>query len=116
MTEDVRRTDALMPLRYRLLRRYIEHALQSQDTYRTALGAARLLDTGHFRFIAQFDVNNSRLVPQSLAYRVELLCEDGWATLLTVHWSRLGIEWADVMQELESVKRQHREGTAPLDA
>jgi hypothetical protein len=79
---------------FQRLRPYIEAALLEQKSKRVALGLARKLDRDEWRAIAQFNVV-------------------GWAQLCTVHWTNLGMEWADVEQAWEEVLRQHREGIFP---
>jgi hypothetical protein len=49
----------------------------------------------------------------SLTFRIDVEVSDGWATLANIHWSNLGLEWADVEAAWEEVKRQHREGIFP---
>jgi hypothetical protein len=76
---------------------------------------ARLVaDPGTRRIVAEFDADDDgRPVPASLAYRVDVLARDGWATLATVHWTRLGLEMADVYFELNATLRQRQAGTYP---
>jgi hypothetical protein len=102
------------PIHYRLLRRYIDEAILAQKDRRTAMAAARLMDAGDYDIISHFDLDdNGQPIPDTLTYRVDVKAADGWAPICTVHWSRLGLEWADVEYELRNTLRQHEEGTHP---
>lgn len=101
---------------FQRLRPYIEAALLEQKSKRVALGLARKLDRDEWRAIAQFDVvgdDLDRVDLDSFSIRVEVEVSDGWAQLCTVHWTNLGMEWADVERAWEEVLRQHREGVFP---
>jgi hypothetical protein len=101
---------------FQRLRPYIEAALLEQKSKRVALGLARRLDRDEWRAIAQFDVvggDLDRVDLDSFSIRVEVEVSDGWAQLCTVHWTNLGMEWADVERAWEEVLRQHREGVFP---
>jgi hypothetical protein len=101
---------------FQRLRPYLKDALLHQKDKRTALAIARKLDRNEWRGIAQFDVVGDDLDKvdlNSLSYRVEIQVSDGWATLCTVHWTQLGLEWSDVTAAWEEVLRQHREGIEP---
>lgn len=101
---------------FQRLRPYIEAALLEQKSKRVALGLARKLDRDEWRAIAQFNVvgdDLDRVDLDSFSIRVEVEVSDGWAQLCTVHWTNLGMEWADVEQAWEEVLRQHREGIFP---
>jgi hypothetical protein len=103
-----------VPLKERLLRYYVEQAIDGQPTARGRLGAARVMNTRRWRLVSVFDLDDDgRPDPHSLCYRVELLASDGWATLCTIHWQLLGLEMADVYFELNSTLRQHQGGTYP---
>jgi hypothetical protein len=98
----------------RLLRLFIREALHQQKDLRIARAIARKLDDGDYRIIATFALDHhDRLDPGSMTAQVEVLALDGWAELCSIHWTQLGLEWADVMAEVESVHRQHAEGTYP---
>jgi hypothetical protein len=56
---------------------------------------------------------HDRVDLDSYSICVEVQVLDGWAELCTVHWTHLGLEWADVEAAYEEVLRQHREGTYP---
>jgi hypothetical protein len=101
---------------YQRLRPYLEDALREQKDKRTALALARKLDRDQWRAVAQFDVVGDDLDQvdlDSLSFRIDVEVSDGWATLCTVHWTRLGLEWSDVTTAWDEVVRQHREGTFP---
>jgi hypothetical protein len=101
---------------FQRLRPYIEAALLEQKSERVALGLARKLDRNEWRAIAQFNVvgdDHDRVDLDSFSIRVEVEVSDGWAELCTVHWTNLGMEWADVERAWEEVLRQHREGVFP---
>ena len=101
---------------FQRLRPYIEGALREQKSKRVALGLARKLDRDEWRAIAQFDVvgdDLDRVDLDSFSIRVEVEVSDGWAELCTVHWTHLGMEWADVEKAWDEVRRQHREGIFP---
>jgi hypothetical protein len=103
-----------LALHDRLLHFYMRRALESQKDRGTALRIARLLEAGEYRVVGVFRADHlERLDPDSMAYRVDVRCLDGWAELCTIHWTLLGLEWADVMLEVENVQRQHAEGTYP---
>jgi hypothetical protein len=99
------------------LRPYLEDALRKQKDKRTALAIARKLDRDQWRAVAQFDVvvgdDLDQVDLNSLTFRIDVEVSDGWATLANIHWSNLGLEWADVEAAWEEVKRQHREGIFP---
>jgi len=101
---------------FQRLRPYIEAALLEQKSERVAVGLARKLDRDEWRAIAQFNVvgdDHDRVDLGSFSIRVEVEVSDGWAELCTVHWTNLGMEWADVERAWEEVLRQHREGVFP---
>jgi hypothetical protein len=101
---------------FQRLRPYLQDALLEQKDKRTVLAIARRLDRDEWRAIAQFDVVGDDLDQvdlNSLNFRIDVEVSDGWATLCTIHWSNLGLEWADVEAAWEEVKRQHREGIFP---
>jgi len=101
---------------FQRLRPYIEAALLEQKSERVAVGLARKLDRNEWRAIAQFNVvgdDHDRVDLDSFSIRVEVEVSDGWAELCTVHWTNLGMEWADVERAWEEVLRQHREGVFP---
>jgi hypothetical protein len=98
------------------LRPYLKDALLRQKDKRTARALADQLDQGEWRAIATFDVVGDQLDQadlNSLTYRIDVAVRDGWAELCTIHWSLVGLEWADVVMTWEDVLRQHREGTNP---
>jgi hypothetical protein len=98
----------------RLLRMFIEDAIRRQSDWLTRVAIARKLKAGHYRVISTFEVDrHDRLIPASMTAQVEILMLDGWAELCSIHWTQLGLEWADVMAEVESLHRQHAEGTYP---
>ncbi|HEV8653696.1 MAG TPA: hypothetical protein VG276_30935 [Actinomycetes bacterium] len=102
------------PIHERLLHRYVERALLAQNPRKRPAMARLVADPRTRRIVAVFDADDDgRPVPGSLAYRVDLLARDGWATLARIHWTLLGLEWADVTRELDSTLRQHAEGTYP---
>ena len=101
---------------FQRLRPYIEAALLEQKNKRVALGLAQRLDRDEWRAIAQFNMvgdDHDRVDLDSFSIRVEVEVSDGWAELCTVHWTNLGMEWADVERAWEEVLRQHREGVFP---
>jgi hypothetical protein len=101
---------------FQRLRPYLEDALLHQKDKRTALALAQRLDRNEWRAIAQFDVVDEDLHQVDLStfsIRVEIMTSDGWAEFCTVHWTHLGMEWADVEKAWEEVLRQHREGIQP---
>jgi hypothetical protein len=101
---------------FQRLRPYLEDALLHQKDKRTALAIARKLDQGQWRAITDFEVVGDDLDEVDLAslqFRVEVPVSDGWATLARIHWSNLGLEWADVELAWEETLRQHREGIEP---
>jgi hypothetical protein len=103
-----------MPIHERLLRAYIKHALEGQKDEWTALHIARKLDAGDWRIISTFLPDlDGQPDPETLAYRVEVQCSDGWAELCTIAWQLLCLEWADVMLEVDTTRQQHAEGTYP---
>jgi hypothetical protein len=98
------------------LRPYLHDALLQQKDKPTALAIARKLDRGEWRAVTDFEVVGDDLDEvdlHSLHFRVEVLVSDGWATLARIHWSNLGLEWADVQLFWDQAVRQHREGTFP---
>jgi hypothetical protein len=98
----------------RLLRRFILDALHEQPTEQIALAIADQLEAGEYRVVSEFGLDrHDQLDPASLTARVDVWMLDGWATLCWVHWTQLGLEWADVMAEVENVYRQQEEGTYP---
>jgi hypothetical protein len=102
------------PIHERLLRAYAQEALLAQDPRKQPAMARLLQNPKTRRIVAEFDADDDgQPVPDSLSYRLDLLARDGWATLCTIHWSRLGLEWADVLFEVKSTLRQHEEGTQP---
>jgi hypothetical protein len=102
------------PIHERLLCQYVERALLAQNPRKQRAMARLVTDPKTRRIVAEFDADDDdRPVPGSLAYRVDVLAADGWATLATIHWTRLGLEWADVLFEVRSTLRQHEEGTYP---
>jgi hypothetical protein len=101
---------------FQRLRPYLEDALLHQKSERVAVGLAQRIDRDEWRAIAQFDVvgdDLDRVDLDSFSIRVEVEVSDGWAQLCTVHWTNLGLEWADVERAWEEVLRQHREGIFP---
>jgi hypothetical protein len=114
LTDDFKRPP--LGVNFQRLRPYLQDALLEQKDKRTALAIARKLDRDQWRAIAQFDVVGDDLDEvdlNSLNFRIDVEVSDGWATLCTVHWSNLGLEWADVEAAWDEVVRQHREGTFP---
>lgn len=101
---------------FQRLRPFLEDALLHQKDKRTARAIAQRLDRDQWRAIAQFDVvgdDLDRVDLSTLSFRVEVLATGGWATLCTIHWTHLGLEWADVEAAWDEVLRQHREGIQP---
>jgi hypothetical protein len=101
---------------FQRLRPFLEDALSQQKDKRTALAIAQRLDRDEWRAIARFDVvgdDLDRVNLDSFSIRVEVEVSDGWAELCTVHWTHLGMEWADVEKAWQEVLRQHREGIFP---
>jgi hypothetical protein len=101
---------------FQRLRPFLEDALLHQKDKRIALGIAQRLDRDQWRAVVRFDVvgdDYDQVDLSSLSYRVEVETSDGWAQLCTVHWTNLGLEWADVEAAWEEVLRQHREGVFP---
>jgi hypothetical protein len=101
---------------FQRLRPYLQDALLEQKDKRTALAIARKLDRDQWRAIAHFDVVGDEVDQvdlNSLAFRIDVEVSDGWATLCTIHWSNLGLEWSDVTTAWDEVVRQHREGISP---
>jgi hypothetical protein len=98
------------------LRPYLVEALRHQKTERAALAIADRLNRNMWRAIAQFDVVGDDLDQvdlDSYSILVEVETSDGWAEFCTVHWTQLGMEWADVENAWDEVLRQHREGVFP---
>jgi hypothetical protein len=101
---------------FQRLRPYLRDALLHQKNKRIARAIAQRLDRNQWRAIAQFDVvgdDLDRVDLDSFSIRVEVETSNGWAQLCTVHWTHLGMEWADVEKAWEEVLRQHREGIQP---
>jgi hypothetical protein len=114
MTEEFKRPP--LGVDFQRLRPYLQDALLEQKDKRTALAIARKLDRDQWRAIAQFDVvgdDFDQVDLNSLSFRVDVEVSDGWATLCTIHWSNLGLEWGDVTAAWDEVVRQHREGNFP---
>jgi hypothetical protein len=114
VTEESKRPPA--GVNFHRLRPYLQDALLHQKNKRIARAIAQRLDRGQWRAIAQFDVVGDEFDQVdlgSLSFRVEVEASGGWAKLCTVHWTDLGLEWADVEAAWEEVLRQHREGTFP---
>jgi hypothetical protein len=114
LTDDFKRPP--LGVNLQRLRPYLQDALLEQKDKRTALAIARKLDRDQWRAIAQFDVVGDDLDQidlNSLTFRIDVEVSDGWATLCTIPWTNLGLEWADVEEAWEEVKRQHREGIFP---
>jgi len=109
-----------LPLHDRLLRHYIREAILRQTDRLAALAIARKVEVGDYRVIGTFALDRYDCVdPASMTFRVEVQALDGWAELCSVHWTLLGLEWADMMAEVDNVYRQHAEGTypgGPMDA
>ena len=102
------------PIHERLLRVYAQEALLGQDPRKQPAMARLLQDPKTRRIVSEFDADDDgRPIPDSLAYRLDLLASDGWATLCTIDWRMLGLEWADVLFEVKATLRQHEEGTHP---
>jgi hypothetical protein len=102
------------PIHERLLRAYAERALAAQEPRKQPAMARLVANPNTRRIIAEFEADDDgRPIPDSLAYRLDLLAADGWATLCTIDWRMLGLEWADVQFELRNILRQHEEGTYP---
>jgi hypothetical protein len=101
---------------FQRLHPYLKDALLRQKDKRTAVILARKLDRGQWRAICQFNVvgdDLDRVDLDSFSILVEVEVSDGWAKFCTVHWTDLGMEWADVEKAWDEVLRQHREGTFP---
>jgi hypothetical protein len=114
LTDDFKRPPA--GVNVQRLRPYLQDALLRQKDKRTALALARKLDRDQWRAVAQFDVVGDELDQvdlNSLSFRIDVEVSDGWATLANIHWSNLGLEWADVEAAWNEVVRQHREGIFP---
>jgi hypothetical protein len=114
LTQESKRPPA--GVNFQRLRPYLQDALLHQKDKRIALAIAQRLDRNEWRAIAQFDVvgdDFDRVDLNSLSFRVEVSATGGWAKLCTVHWTNLGLEWADVEAAWDEVLRQHREGTFP---
>jgi hypothetical protein len=102
------------PLHEQLLRYFVAHALNEQPAGRIRDSIAAMLAAGRWRILSNFQLDDDgRPDPLSLAYEVELPCADGWALLCRVHWTLLGLEMADVYDELASTRHQHEQGIAP---
>ena len=114
MTDDFKRPP--LGVNFQRLRPYLEDALRQQKDTRTALALAHKLDRDQWRAVAQFDVAGDDLDQvdlNSLTFCIDVEVSDGWATLANIHWSNLGLEWADVEAAWEETVRQHQEGTFP---
>lgn len=102
------------PIHERLLLAYVSEALAGQDPRKRPAMERLAANPKTRRFVSEFDADDDgRPIPDSLRYRVDLLAADGWATLCTIDWRILGLEWADVLYEVNSTLRQHEEGTYP---
>jgi hypothetical protein len=102
------------PLHERLLHYYVGQALLGQDPRKRPAIAQLVIDPRTRRIVSSFvSDDDGRPIPDSLAYRVDVLTRGGWTDLCTVNWRLLGLEWADVLFELRSTLRQHAEGTYP---
>jgi hypothetical protein len=108
-------SDPTEPISHRLLRGFIDEALRAQQPPSLGLYAASRMLAGAWRLVALFDADGAgEPIPGSLHYQVEVLCHDGLhRPLCTVHWTLLGLEVVDVQEQLESVLRQHAQGTYP---
>ena len=98
------------------LRPFLEDALLRQKDKRTAAALADKLDRGQWRARTDWEVvgdQHDQVDLDSLNFCVEVQVSDGWATLTRIHWSRLGLEWADVCRQWDETLRQHREGIYP---
>jgi hypothetical protein len=102
------------PIHERLLLAYVSEALAAQDPRKRQAMERLAANPTTRRIVAEFAAgDDGRPVPDSLAYRLDLRAVDGWATLCTIDWRMLGLEWADVLFEVRSTLRQHEEGTYP---
>jgi hypothetical protein len=104
------------PIHYRLLREHILKAINAQEKQLVRDAVAVCMDDPkrhRFRSVWDLSEDGTQVDLNSLSYEVEVLVSDGWATLCTVHWTNLGLEWADVQWEFEENRRQWGEGTYP---
>ena len=104
------------PIHYRKLREYILDAINAQEKQHVRYAAAVCMDDPdrhRFRTVWELSEDGTQVDINSLSYVVEVLVRDGWATLCTVHWTNLGLEWADVQWEFEQNLHQWAEGTYP---
>jgi len=104
-----------LPIHWRLLRGHILDALHRQKDYETAEVLAQHLDKGDWRGVAEFKLDDDdRLDLNSLTYRIDIRDDTGeWVPLCYVHWSRLGLEWADVLYEARLDQAPARRGNLP---
>ncbi len=103
-----------LPVHYRRLREAVTMSLLAQPDQRAAQAVAALLHAGHYDIVSHFTLDEAgEPVPGTLAYGVHVLTADGWVTVVRVDWRLLGLEWADVQDELANTLRQHADGTYP---
>jgi len=96
-----------------LLEFYIRLALSG---YRPEVAqlALQALDTDHYRLLSHARPGpDGEIDPDTLSLQVDLECEDGWAPIVRVHHSRLGLSWPEVLAEVECLKWQN--GIVPDD-
>jgi hypothetical protein len=104
------------PIHYRRLREYIVDAIYAQEKAHVRYAAAICMDDParhRIRSVWDLSADGTKVDMNSLSYVVEVLVRDGWATLCTIHWTNLGLEWADVQDEFEQNLRQWQDGTHP---
>lgn len=102
------------PLIERLLREHTRQALYRREP-RFARAAAAALDAGGAsRVLSLFDTDpHGAPDPNTMHARVDVRIDGQWYPLVLVPWTALGIEWADVLGELEEVRAQWDTGTQP---